>query len=563
MKRNKMLLTNQIYSTLMGEAVTMVVTEAFLNSLPFNKRALSYESEGLARYCSNVVRKMHPDTLIDRAIESTSDPMKIDYLQTLKDEISAVVEAATTRIVNSECLGTASTPEILRTAALEDKELNKLVIASKKAGSDAVGEIVKKKLLDTIRDERESFERSEKLNREVRDVIKDEAQELRDSLAEDDEAGTTGTSYSVVDDVEVSAPEEAPVTTDESEKPEESLDSYLKIVLSSTDPRHPVTVFSRLQDLCMENLLYSNESVHGEVPYDTLEKITLESTFPFFDLSQRSLLDDVRALHISMEAALECENMDPEEKAQKIKKIAKTSMICSICILTLMEVLKTMNLRSPDMDMVKKFVTQNVNVQNASDDDIERIEKRVDDAADDVRKSVALGALSADDTAIAKESLVKVREILESTTVPAAKESVKNRIIGKLTSAIESTLQDPDRIIRTDPTSVRIREDNIAALEHAIRLLTRRVDVDSVNICIESTTQMGEDNNSVMLKATGLDRRGTPTMEHFFEFNTAKFLGDNLADALRDCAGYCDIKVGHKPLNIYFADQGYAVPLCK
>lgn len=29
MKRNKMLLTNQIYSTLMGEAVTMVVTEAF------------------------------------------------------------------------------------------------------------------------------------------------------------------------------------------------------------------------------------------------------------------------------------------------------------------------------------------------------------------------------------------------------------------------------------------------------------------------------------------------------------------------------------------------------
>ena len=563
MKRNKMLLTNQIYSTLMGEAVTMVVTEAFLNSLPFNKRALSYESEGLARYCSNVVRKMHPDTLIDHAIESTSDPMKIDYLQTLKDEISAVVEAATTRIVNSECLGTASTPEILRTAALEDKELNKLVIASKKAGSDAVGEIVKKKLLDTIRDERESFERSEKLNREVRDVIKDEAQELRDSLAEDDEAGTTGTSYSVVDDVEVSAPEEAPVTTDESEKPEESLDSYLKIVLSSTDPRHPVTVFSRLQDLCMENLLYSNESVHGEVPYDTLEKITLESTFPFFDLSQRSLLDDVRALHISMEAALECENMDPEEKAQKIKKIAKTSMICSICILTLMEVLKTMNLRSPDMDMVKKFVTQNVNVQNASDDDIERIEKRVDDATDGVRKSVALGALSADDTAIAKESLVKVREILESTTVPAAKESVKNRIIGKLTSAIESTLQDPDRIIRTDPTSVRIREDNIAALEHAIRLLTRRVDVDSVNICIESTTQMGEDNDSVTLKATGLDRRGTPTMEHFFEFNTAKFLGDNLADALRDCAGYCDIKVGHKPLNIYFADQGYAVPLCK
>lgn len=556
MKRNKMLLTSQLRSVLMGDAVTMVVTEAFLNSLPFDEKALSRESDGLARYCNNVVRKMHPETLIDRAIESTTDPLQIDYLENLKAEISSVVEEATTRIVNTECLGTASTPEILKTAAMDDKELDALVIASKKAGTDAVANLVKKKMIDTIKDERETFERSEKLNNELREVIKDETQSLRDSLNEDDEEK----------DIEVGAPEEAPVdaeASDETEKPEESLDSYLKIVLNSTDPRHPVSVFSRLQDVCMENLLYSPEKAKREIPFVTLEKITLESTFPYFDLSQRSLLDDVKALQISMESALEHEGMDPEEKAHKIKHIAKTSMICTICILTLLEVLKTMNLRKPNMDMVKDFVHQDTNVQNASDTDIERIEKRVDDATADVRKSVALGALSADETAMAKESLANVKKILESMTIAPEKEHVRNRIINKINMAIESSLEEPDRIIRTDPTSVRIRENNIAALEHAIKVISRKNDVATVNICVESDTHMGDDNESVTLRAAGLNRMGKPATEHFFEFSTPKFLGDNIADALRECAGYCDLKVGHKPVNIYFNDQGYSVPLTK
>lgn len=558
MKRNKMLLTSQVYNTLMGDAVSMVVTEAFLDALPFNNKAIARESDGLGRYCYNVVRKMHPETLIDRAIETTTNPLRLDFLLNLKEGLSAVVEAATNRIVNSECLSTESTPEILRKAALEEKEINDIMVASKKAGTDAVGEIAKKKLLDTIRDEREAFQRSEKLNREIKDVIKDEAQELRDSLNEDDE-------------IEVSAPEEAPVdteskdstATDESERMDESLDSYFRVVLSATDPRKPISFFSRLQDVCMENLLYSNETPKYEIPFTTLEKITLESTLPYFDLSQRSLVDEMKALQISMESAVECENMEPEDRAHKIKKIAKTSMICSICILTLLEVLKTMNLQTPNIDMVKDFVNKNTNIQNASDVDIGRIEKRVDDATDGVRKSVALGALSADETAAAKESLMMVKKILESMTVPTAKEPVRSRMINKVTQAIECSLQEPEREIRMDPTSVRIREDNIAALEHAIKLLSRRVDVNSVNICVESDTHMGNDNESITLRATGLDRRGTPATEHFFNFTPAKFLGDNIADALRECASYCDIKVGHKPVSIYFADQGYSVPLCK
>lgn len=534
MKRNNLLLSNQLYTSLMGRVVSLVVAEAFVNSLPFDSDALANEAEGLASYSMSIVEKMHPETLIDRAIENTTNPMHREFLETLQTEISAVVEAATSRIVNSDCLGSASTPEIIRQASFEEKELDDLVSASKKAGIDAVSNIVKQKMIDTIKDERESFERADKLTKEVKEVIRDEAQELRDSLNEDDE--------------EVPENEDA------------SLESYLSIVLNSTDPRQPVSVFSRLLDTCMENLVYSPKEA-GEVPYNALEKITLESTFPFFDLNQRSLIDDVKALRISMESTIEQNSMSPEEKAEKVKAISKTSFICTICILTLFEVLKTMNLQKPDMNMIKDFVDRQTTVQNAADTDIERIERKVDDATADIRKSVALGALTADETTIAKENLMRVKELMESMRVTPTRSAIRDKILTKLNTAIEAELVEPEREVRLDSVANRIKDANIAALNYAIKVISRRDEVATINICVDSTTPMGGDNDYTTVRAIGLGRDGKQTCEHFFQFSTASFLGSCIAEALKDCASFCDLKIGHKPVNIYFNDQGYSVPI--
>ena len=560
MKRNKLLLSDQLYVKLFGDALTSIVTEAFLDSLPFNKNALAAESEGLARYATNVVASLHPETLIERALEVTTNPMQREYLETLRDEISAVVETAVTRIVNSEYLGTASTPDIVKQAKFDDDEIAALVRASQKSGISAVSNVVKKNLISNIKDERESFERSEKLHTELKEIIKDETKELKDSLEMDDEEENPEIIAGENLDSEGNPNPEAEEPKSETDA---TVESYLNIILGSTDPRHPISVFSRLQDVCMENLLLSNESVEREIPFDTLEKITLESTFPFFDLGTRSIMDEVRSLQISLESEVALAQMTPEEKAHKVKSISKTSLICTICILTMLEVLKTMNLKKPDVATVRDFVDQPTNVQNTSDEDIARIEKKIGDATDDIHKSVALGALSATETQDAKNALNKVKAVVESMNIAPNRKGVQKNILNRLSAAIEYAISDPDRIIRTDSVSVRIRESNITNLEHSIKVVCRRPDVVRARVCVDSTTPMGDDNSSVTVKVVGLNALQAEVCQDFFQFCTAEFLGENIAAAMHETAGAINFQLGHKPVELWFIDQGYGVPLFK
>ena len=577
MKRNKLLLSNQVYTKLMGDCVTAVVVEAFVDSLPLNEQAVAQENSNLSAYATNVINKMHPETLIDRAIEATSDWRQKRYLQNLQKEISAVVETATARIVNDDSLNDYSTPEVVKQAKLEDEEVEKLVKASQHAGINAVSNLVKKKMVDVIKDERDTFEKAEKIHRDIKEVIQNETDDLNDSLSDDDEE--TKPDIAVMEDGVIDEqPSAGELGADEAEgsqqdepagkMPEEiqvrsnTLESYMKLILAPTDPRQPVSVFSRLQDICMENILYTGEKYEGEIPYATMEKITLESTFPFFDLEQRSIVDDLKSLQLGLESHMDVPESE-EERAIKMKKISKTSFICTICILTMLEVLKTMNLMKPDLGMVKDFVNSQPTVQNASSQDIERIERKVDAAADDVKKSVALGSLSAIETAEAKEALTSIRETLSKMKVSPAHEGMKTQILNKLTAAIECALPTKERDVRVDSAANRLREENIAGLGHSIKVLSRRPNVNSISICVESNAHMGADNEFQILRAVGFDTAGKEACDHHFRFNTASFMGDSIAEAVQECATLCDLQIGHKPVNLYFIDQGYSVPLGK
>jgi hypothetical protein len=220
-----------------------------------------------------------------------------------------------------------------------------------------------------------------------------------------------------------------------------------------------------------------------------------------------------------------------------------------------------MNLKKPDVDTVRDFVDQPTNIQNTSDDDIKRIEKKIGDATDDIRKSVALGALSATETQDAKNALAKVKAVVESMNIAPTRKGLQTNILNRLSAAIECGLPDPERIIRTDSVSTRIRESNITNLEHSIKVVCRRPDVVSANVCVDSTTPMGDDSSSVTVKVVGLNALHTEVCQDFFQFCTAEFLGENIAAAMHEAAGAIGFPVGHKPVNLWFVDQGYGVPL--
>lgn len=524
MKRNTTLLTEQVRTKLMGKCVTAIVTEAFINALPFDKKELANESANMTRYAANIISKMHPETLLERAMESTKHDSNAHlYVQNLSEAIEGVVTAATKRIVQESFSTENVVPEIVAQAKLNSDETEKFVQASKHSGTDAVAKLVKDKMIDVIKDEREAYETEAKLRDSVREIIRQEKDDLKEATAEND-----------------------------------ALESYLSLVLAPTDARRHISVFSKMQDVCMEAVMHSNEKYDGEIPYNTMEKITLESTFNYFDLSDRSILDDLNSMTIITESmGTDCTEADVEEKK---KKIAKTAFICSICIMTLLETLKTMHLAKPEMADVKNFVDNATNINNLVKGDLKNVEDRVTLATNDVKKSVALGAYNTLELAQAKESLEKVKGILDKMVVTESEMARKDRIINKINSALESMTdkRSESNIPVTGHFVNRLRDENMANLEHAVKLIATKPMVQTIQIALSDDLKCTE-NAKVEIEIRGNAASGACVATNTITIHALSDFGQTVVDIVRDCANYCDF--GPKAVKMYFTNKGYEVPL--
>ena len=520
MKRNVMLLTNQVREKLMGKCTTAIITEAFINALPFDKNEISNQSSNFSRYATNVIATMHPDKLLDNAMESTKSNQQAHlYVQNLKTAVESVVETATKRIIQEAMHTETPTPEIVAQAKLNDDETMKFVNASKHSGTDAVAKLVKDKMIDVIKEEKDAYETAAKLREEVREIIKSEQEDLKSDS-------------------------------------DEAFESYLNLVLDPTDARNHISVFSKMQDVCMEAILHSSEKYDGEIPYDTMEKITLESTFPFFDLSNRTLIDELNTMLIVTESAIDSECIDDDKK----KKVAKTAFICTICIMTLLETLKTMHLAKPSLANVKAFVEDPTNLKSLIKTDLKNVEDKVVDVVSDVKKSAALGSYNAVELEQAKESLEEVRGLLENMQVSETESVRKNRIMNQINSALEAIkpTTESDTNIITSYFVGRMKDENISALEHAVNIISRKPIVDSIKINLRSDKKC-ENGSTVALEACGLDATGRCVSTYMMNINSIPDLGKTVAEVVTECVSYCNL--GNKPVQMYFTDKGYGVKL--
>ena len=521
MKRNVALLTDQVRNKLSGKCINAIVTEAFINALPFDKKEVVNEASSLSRYSAKVIEKMHPENILDRALESTINDREYHlYIQNLKTNIDEVVESATRRIVNEALLEDTPTPDIIAQAKLNDDETEKLVNASKQSGTDAVAKLVKDKMIQVIKDEKNAYELSAKLRNEVKDVIKSEAEDIKTS--EEDDA----------------------------------LESYFNLVLAPTDVRNHISVFSKMQDVCMEAILHSTEKYEGEIPYETLEKITLESTFPYFDLSNRSLSEELNSMIIVTESAIECNGEDLEVKK---KKIAKTAFICSICIMTLLETLKTMHLAKPTLADVKHFVDDPTSAKNLTNVNLTKINDKVTDVISDSKKYVAMGAYDSTEITQCKESLEHVKNVLSSISVSTeADVNYKNKIVDKIDTALNNmNVTTPGELVNPGYFIARYKNENLTNLEHGVKLVAQKPLVQEVLINVKSDINCTE-KRKVNIELKGMDASSKPVAFYTIEIHAIPEFGRTLVDVIKDSANYCDF--GPKPVKIHFTDKGYSIP---
>lgn len=565
MKRNTALLADQVRNKLTNKCLTAIVAEAYVNSLPFDKFEVIMEAGNFAEYVSGVVSKMHPEKMLDEALESTKNNGPANrFVRNLKASIDSIAKEATDRIVLESKDTDMTNPEIVEQAKLDKKETEKLVKASKSAGTSAVSKIVKDNMINVIKDEKTAYEEEAKVKEEVKDMIKSQKDELL--AARSDIEGPITSDADMMDSAnDTGAEPDKPVDNDESlEVDENAFESYARVVLAPTDARNHISLFSRLQDICIEAITHSNEVYDGEVPFKTMEKITLESTFDYFDLKARSMKEELDSLTtIANEAAGE----DCPEGVSKEEAI-KTSFICTICIMTLFEVLKTMHLKKPTVEEVRKIVDAKTDITKLSNVSLKNVEDKVNEIVATANKSVAMGAFAVAEAEEAKESLVNVKNIIGEINVSNDEIQRKSRILSKIDTAIEAIVVS-DNVGLKGPVKgytersafeMRMYEENRCNLMTAVNRLIAKPMVREVRIEVNSADRCSE-NANIEVVFIGVDASGMKVNYDYQTFHAVSVTGNNVetvAELIKQSAEGCDFS---KPVLIYFIDKGYTVPL--
>ena len=549
MNHNRNILRSQLTNKLKGKCVAYLGTRAFMNALPFDETEVVIQSDNFANYAKVVMESLHPESLLDKAIvyaEKAGNSAAVTYLRDTNMAIESIVKDAVNRIICENATSDSTTPEIVKQAKLDESEMERLVNASKSNGLGQVGDIIKDKVIDTIKTEKAEYERAEKL--------KDEISEVLNASKDDTDLGDLN------DDA--------------------SLESYYNTALQVTDPRDHISFFSKLQDICMEALLHSETDEDSEINFQVIEKVTLESTFDMFDRSNMSIADKIASMTIVTESIgdIPCHSGNTMStdaiKADKAKKLAKIAFICTICITTMLETLKTMHLAKPTMEEVQKFVSGRTDVTKISNlaDNVSALEPQIKQNLDEVRKSVALGSMTEYELSEVRENLTNLKSSIEKIPTENADIKTKNKktdYLAKVTEAIHmvnskiSAMEDAANALN-EPLSgelSRRKEENIVALEKISKSMCRKPAVESIVIRLDGSMKSTDKLNTITLEAHGLNHSNEVIDHQTFNLHLLDRFGVNAADIVQESAKLAAL--GNRPMYLYFTDTQYSVPVEK
>lgn len=388
-----MILQSRVNEKLKTLALHSIVNEAFVGGLPMNASEVTdSEKKMLTQYSHAVLEQLGGFSIVENSLKS--DILTKRQRMFVEDVYYICTEAAncaTKRVCEGTDCKTATLDDVLDTVSLTDSEYSQFIKKANSLDLDKVSDVIKKKTLNVLKDEREQLEKDDAID-----------EELKEALAETKDMSD--------------------VTTE----------SYLDLVLDKASPRHPVTLFSKINDLAMEML--SITSFSGDDISPVLYKTTFESFIDDLEIGGNWKSAQESYYNKSME-----EMVISDEKDRP-----KLAMLISTIVYTVMETLKTMNLYCPSQDSIKQFV--NKNISSAA---IEK--KSISDLIRTAKESVT--------TWISKDFSKMPSDVLTKTSVDLQElsEDLQANMYTD-TPATESNLDLADLVIKVDEQISKIGE---------------------------------------------------------------------------------------------------------
>ena len=317
---NKAITRNALNDRFKNLTFHAIVNESFIGALPMKESEISEtERKYLTRYSYRVLDALGGFNALESAIDLDQKALQQNlFLASIHNICTETAKEATDRVMKQTDWGNPNLglKSVVNTATLSNEEFKKFAKKAEGMNLDEVSNIIKDKIMTVIKDERDQYDKEEELN-----------EELRSSLAETDKFS------------------------------DYSPESYLDLVLDVNCPRHPVSVFSKIQESAMEIMSFQKVR-NGADYFPIVHKTTFESLMG--DFKDNSDMD--------VNVALEQQKLITTEEVCNIPESdrPKIATLISIIVYTMMETLKTMNIWSLSTDKIKQFVNAPINTVAAA-----------------------------------------------------------------------------------------------------------------------------------------------------------------------------------------------------
>lgn len=391
---NKNVVEDRLTERFANQFLHSIVYESFMAALPVDKSTMSREEQHeLFCYTNNILRSLGGM----KAVESAIDPLHKTPEQNLFIAgiynvcMESAKKCAKAKCENPDiCSKEDKLSDVLSKASLTKEECKSFANRAETMKFDDVAEVIKKKTMQVISDEKEQFKKEQDLDNELASAMSENSDlddlgesdlgddlnmDDEDMLAEEsgggiDEGNTPADKISKADQNKVKNVTRAsrnPVSANGPSSRVKAIESFKDIHLGPMDPHHYVSLFSRLQDGAMEVMTYMKTGNYGRDYFPILNKITFESF--------------VEKPSIMINGAIESSIVNEEicEVPQQVRP--KVATLVSIITYTIMETLHTLGIYTPNRTDLQRFVNTPVNATELQ-------KKSVDESCDGIRCAV-------------------------------------------------------------------------------------------------------------------------------------------------------------------------------
>lgn len=364
-----------------------IVYESFMEALPVDKTTMTTsERHELYAYTDNIVRSIGGIKVVEAAIDfHNKTPEQNMFIAGIYNTCMESAKECAKKKCNDPdiCSKEDKMSDVLSKATLSKEDCKNFAKRANNMNLDEVAQIIKKKTLQVISDEKEQYKKEQELDNELANALSENdsindlgESDLDDELNMDEEDDILAEESSSndkpkLDPIEVGKSESntryAKKLPNKNNSGSSAVESFKNFHLDATDPRHHISIFSRLQDNAMELMSYIETPNYGRDYFPILNKVTFESFFSKPDVIMTT----------ATESAIAKEEVC-EIPAQTRPKVAT---LVSIITYTIMETLHTMGIFTPNKSNIQSFVDRSIDASDLK-------KKSVDEACDGIKCAV-------------------------------------------------------------------------------------------------------------------------------------------------------------------------------